>query len=188
MDFPVEASPGHVGSGNIFKRIIRYDVNDGTGHCFPVLCYPSQQRLQPALCALAVSVQESDNLNIKIFNQVGESFRATDLSFDVLGAQQSGSDQTRSFGHSEYMDWNRQILAVFLQLRSQVVSFTLVINQDDFFEQILWRSVDDTPHRSQQCCPCFIMEYNYDTSSWQLFWVIFIFAPKMKANLYFFFF
>ena len=52
---PVEAPDGEVGGLLVGEGVVVDDVDDGTHHVGGVPRYPVQQRLQPALSALAVA-------------------------------------------------------------------------------------------------------------------------------------
>lgn len=65
VELPVEATPRLVGRGDVLERLVRYHVDDGTHDGLPVEHDARQQRLQPALGTLAVSVQEGYHLSLK---------------------------------------------------------------------------------------------------------------------------
>ena len=77
IQFPIESSPRHVRCRHVFKICITDHVNDGTDDTSPVLDYSCQQWFQPAVCTLAVGVQERDDLS------------CTFSSSDQSGANQS---------------------------------------------------------------------------------------------------
>lgn len=104
VELPVEAAPGHVARRNVLEGVVADDVDDGADDGLSILANPREQRLEPLLGALAVSVEECDH-----------------LALDVLGSQKSGPYQTRSFLRSEHERVHRQRLDVVLEFLAQII-------------------------------------------------------------------
>jgi hypothetical protein len=103
VQLPVESTPGHVRRRYVLERFVRDDVDDGTDDRLPVLDDPGEERFEPTFRALAVGVQERD-----------------DLALDVLRPQETRPDQTGALLRSQDHHRNGQRLDVLLQLAAQV--------------------------------------------------------------------
>ena len=59
-------------------------------------------------------------------------------------------------------------------------SFTGIVDEDNFGQELAWRAGDDRPHRSQQRRLRFVMEHDDDTRRGQKLGVILIAAPVQR--------
>lgn len=67
IKFPVEATPGHVWCSDVFKGIVRYDINYRTHDSFAIFCYFWQQWFQPAFCTLAMGIKKRYYWSFNVF-------------------------------------------------------------------------------------------------------------------------
>jgi hypothetical protein len=159
VQLPVESTPGHVRRRYVLERFVRDDVDDGTDDRLPVLDDPGEERFEPTFRALAVGVQERD-----------------DLALDVLRPQETRPDQTGALLRSQDHHRNGQRLDVLLQLAAQVFSLAGVVYENDLLEQGPGRPIDHTPHGSEKRRPGLIVENNNDRRRRKHLWIFLIFA------------
>ena len=50
----------------------------------------------------------------------------------------------------------------------EITDFGLIVDENDFFEQMSGRSIDDTVDTTKNWRPSFVFEYENDTSCWQV--------------------
>lgn len=61
-------------------------------------------------------------------------------------------------------------------------SFTGIIYQDDFREQVMWRSIYNTVNSPEEGAPCFIMKHNDYTRVWKFIRVDFCLASGKEER------
>ena len=58
----------------------------------------------------------------------------------------------------------------------EITDFGLIVDENDFFEQMSGRSIDDTVDTTKNWRPSFVFEYENDTSCWQVVRIVDAFA------------
>lgn len=128
VELPVEAAPRHVGAGDVLERVVTDDVDDGADDRGAVLVDLVHERLEPALRALAVSVEERQRLRCGFCGSCSsnntEYYLATG-SYNFMVAHsltfKTSPNKAFSLAHAHHMSGHRQLCDIFLQLPSKKV-------------------------------------------------------------------
>ena len=144
LEVPVEAADGGVAGLLVLKRVIADDIDDGADDNRGVARYPVQQRLQPAVCRLAVAVQ------------VGE-----DLAARVRRAHQTRSDEAdaQPGAHNPHLG---KLGHVALEVLLDVVHGGGVVDKDDLVEQLVGGAVEDGVDGAEEDGPGLVVEADDD--------------------------
>lgn len=146
-EVPIENSSGAMLDSRILIIGGADDVDVRTRASFVVFSYRLDQRRQPVHIRFGVAVHEDENVARRCSR-----------------SSQPSPHQPRSNGHHQDSDLPQIEVTsdIFLQRRIAVILVAMIVDQNDFFEQLRRRASENRMNRSRQCTQNFVVKWNHD--------------------------